>query len=114
MNLTNVSIPIEPRTVGGCLDLAVQFQRVHFRQVMSLTAMIGVPACVLTYVLAVLYSDGLLWGLLIHFFAAPVAGALLVAGVGQRVFGEPLTVRRSLDAFWPHAFRLLFLPCGPG
>lgn len=106
MNLQNVTIPIEPRTVSGCLDLAVQFYRVHFRQLMALLLMVAAPALLLTWFLADQTQHGLFWGFLIYFFGAPIAGGLIVAGAGQRVFGEPFTVRRALATFKPHALAL--------
>lgn len=106
MNLANVTIPIEPRTVGGCLDLAVQFCRVHFGQVMALLLIVAAPALVLTWILADQTQHGLFWGFIIYFFAAPIAGGLIVAGAGHRVFGETFTVRRALDNFRPHALAL--------
>lgn len=108
MNLQNVSIPIEPRSLGGCLDIATQFYRVHFREVLVLTLLVALPSCALTYLLATLGNNGLLWGLLIYFFAAPVAGALIVAGAGHRVFGDPFTVAGALGAFRPRAVGLTF------
>jgi len=109
MNLENVTIPIEPRSVGGCLDLAVQFQRTHARQLLGLTALLGVPGLALTYYLATLTNHGLLWGLTIFFFLAPIVGSWIAVGAGHRVFGEAFTVRSSLRAFWPQAARLTVL-----
>jgi hypothetical protein len=108
VTLQNVTIPIEPRTVGGCLDLAVQFCRVHLRQVGALLLLVAAPSLVLTWILADNTRHGLFWGFVIFFFAAPIAGALIVAGAGHRVFGEPFTVRRALDNFRPHALALSF------
>ncbi len=106
MNLQHVTIPIEPRTVGGCLDLAVHFYRVHFRQLMALLIVVAAPALGLTWILADQTQHGLFWGFVLYFFGAPIAGALIVAGAGQRIFGEPFTVRRALDTFRPHALVL--------
>ncbi len=108
MNLEKITIPIEPRSVGGCLDLAVQFFRVHLRQLMFLLLLVALPALVLTWILADQTQHGFFWGFLIHFFFAPIAGALIVAGAGHRIFGEPFTVRTALDTFKPHGLALSF------
>ncbi len=79
MNLEDVTVSIEPREVSGCLDLAVQFYRMHFGQLVALASLVAVPAVVLTWLLADLTRSGLLVGLTIYFFASPVAGALVVA-----------------------------------
>jgi len=107
VNLEHVTIPIEPRSVGGCLDLAVHFTRVHIRQLMALLLLVAVPALLLTWLLADQTQHGLFWGFAIYFFGAPIAGALIVAGAGQRIFGEPFTVRRALDTFRPHGWMLI-------
>jgi hypothetical protein len=106
VNLQHVTIPIEPRSVGGCLDLAVHFYRVHIRQLMALLLMVAVPALGLTWILADQTKHGLFWGFTIYFFGAPIAGALIVAGAGHRIFGEPFTVRRALRTFRPHGLAL--------
>lgn len=106
MNVQNITIPIEPRSVGGCLDLSVQFCRVHVRQLMALLLIVAGPALVLTWIMADQTQNGLYWGFFIYFFTAPIAGGLIVAGAGQRVFGEEFTVRRALRTFRPHAVAL--------
>lgn len=109
MNLENVTIPIEPRTTGGCLDLAIGFQRMHARRIAQLTALLAVPALALTYYLATLTDYGLLWSLLLFYLLSPIVGAWLAVGAGYRVFGEAFTVRGALRAFAPQAARLVVL-----
>lgn len=109
MNLDRVTIPIEPRSVGGCLDLAVQFQRMHTRQIVALTAILALPGLVLTHYLATVTDDGLLWGFLLWFALSPIVGAWLAVGAGHRVFGEQFTVGSSLRVYWPHTARLTLL-----
>lgn len=109
MNLESVSIPIEPRTTGGCLDMAMQFQRLHLRPVLVATAILAVPGLVATYYLATVTDSGLLWGLLLFYALSPIVGSWLCVGAGRAVFGDAFRVRDVLLDYGRHALRLTFL-----
>jgi hypothetical protein len=96
MKLDGATIAIEPRSVGGCVDLAVLFCRHHLKQIAGLTLLFGVPSCVLAYLAANHTDAGLLLSGLLFFVVSPFLGAALVAGAGYRVFGDPFTLYRSL------------------
>jgi len=106
MNLEHVTIPIEPRTVSGCIDLGVVFGRRHVVSVAWLLALAGLPSLALTYYLAQVTDHGLLWGLLVFYLASPVLGAWLAVAAGGRVFGEPFSARKALATFAPSALGL--------
>lgn len=106
MNLESVTIPIEPRTTGGCLDLAMRFQRMHLRAVFGATALLGLPALVATYTLATVTDHGLLWGLLLFYGLSPIVGAWLAVGAGRRVFGDDFALGLVLREYGRMAFRL--------
>jgi hypothetical protein len=106
MNVERLTLPIEPRAVGACLDLAVQFNRTFARPLGGLLALVAVPCLALTAALCQVTDHGLLLGLLVYFAATPFLGALVVAGAGQHVFGDPFEAGRALRLFRAHAGRL--------
>lgn len=102
MKLDATTVPIEPRSLGACIDLAVQFQRRHARPLLQLTLLFLVPATLLTVLVVAAAPDtGLLWSAAVYFVAAPWLGAALVAGAGRAVFGEPFAARAALRALTP-------------
>lgn len=103
MNVEHVTIPIEPRTVSGCIDLGVVFGRRHYGSVVWLLGLAALPSLALTHYLARVTNHGLLWGLLIFYFASPVLGAWLAVAAGRRVFGEPFSARTALRTFAPRS-----------
>jgi hypothetical protein len=109
MKLDGATIPIEPRSVGGCMDLAVLFYRTHARQLLALTALFGVPACWLSHWIASHTESGLYLSTLLFFVSSPWLGAAVVAGAGPGVFGDPFTVRRALRLFFARFMTLTFL-----
>jgi hypothetical protein len=108
MKVERLTLPIEPRSLSGCLDLAVQFNRAWFRPLAGLLGEVAVPALALTVGLSLVTDRGLLYGLLVYFVLSPLLGSLIVAGAGQHVFGDPFEVGRALRLFGSHAWRLSF------
>jgi hypothetical protein len=107
MKLDQVTIPIEPRFLGESIDLAAALYRTDYRQVIGLTLLFGAPALLLGWLLNVFAGMGLWSHLVLFYFLSPLLGAVLVAGEGPRVFGEPFTVRAALSRFAAHLPRLL-------
>ena len=108
MKVERLTLPIEPRSLSGCLDLAVQFNRTWFRPLAGLLGVVAIPALAITAGLCLATDRGLLYGLLVYFVLSPVLGSLLVAGAGQHVFGDPFEVGRALRLFGANAGRLLW------
>lgn len=108
MKLDGATIPIEQRSLGGIIDLAVGLYRNDFLQVIVLTLIFTVPACMLAYWASVETQAGGLLSLAVFYLLSPILGALLVAGVGTRAFGDPFTLKGALSLFLAHSFRLIF------
>jgi hypothetical protein len=107
MKLDGATIAIEPRSVGACVVLAVLFSGAHSGQVLGLTLIFGTPICLLTYVLVDQLGAGLGTGLLLFFAGAPFLAAAVVAGAGQREFGDPFPVWGTLRILASQFFRLV-------
>jgi hypothetical protein len=107
MKLDGATIAIEPRSLGGCIDLAACFYRRHWRPILTLTVIVAAPVSLLGYFLAATTDAGLAWcaGLFVLF--SPALGALLVAGAGYRVFGDPFAAGRALKVVHSRFPRLL-------
>ena len=108
MKLDGATIAIERRSIGACVDLAVMFYGAHVQQMLGLTALVAVPACLLTYWLVHSAGAGLVTGLLLFYAGSPFLGAAIVAGAGHRVFGDPFTVMGTLGIIAPRSFKLFF------
>ncbi|MBN2489489.1 MAG: hypothetical protein JXQ29_01380 [Planctomycetes bacterium] len=107
MKLDGATIPIRARSLALCLDLAVAFYRAHFRPILALALRFAVPCVAVACLLAWVTEIGFFLGLVLFFVVSPALGALLVAGVGPRVFGEPFTVKRALAFFRARSGRVL-------
>lgn len=108
MKLDEVTIPIEERSLGQCLDLGILFYREHFFSILLLVSLFAIPHLLLGAFLVELGAN--FFALLALFlFLAPLSGAALVAAAGRRVFGESLSVARALEATGQRIGALLFL-----
>ena len=104
MKLDAVTLPIEPRTVGSCIDLAVALYRTHSIGILWLNLLFGAPAILGAYWLTKTSEWGWLWSGLLFLLLSPFLGAALVAGAGHRVFGEPFEVGNAVRisaSRWP-------------
>lgn len=98
MRLDGAIFPVEQRSVGGCLDLAIVFLREHFLGVLRLLACFAIPSVALTWWLMV-HHDWTLFGCVVLFvLQCPFCGAALVAASGRRLFGDRFSVRNGLKA----------------
>ena len=107
MKLDGATIPIRARSLPLCLDLAVAFCQAHFGALLALVLRFAVPCVAVSCLLAWVTEIGFFLGLVLFFVVSPALGALLVAGVGPRVFGEPFTVNRALAFFRARSGRVL-------
>jgi len=107
MKFDGAVIPIKPRPLGACIDLAICFNRRHFGQILRLTLFFALPAMALTTWMALTTDSGLILSLVLFFFASPVLGAVLVAGIGPYVFGDTLEVGRAFRSFTSRSLEVL-------
>ena len=97
MKLDNVTIPIEVRSAGECLDLAIAFYRVNWRPILKLTSCFAVPALFLGYFLGRHGIATAHFQLLTFLVFSPLLGAALAVATGRRVFGEQIQVPAVLE-----------------
>ena len=109
MQLDRAIFAIEPRTVGGCIDLAVAFLREHFLGILRLTVCFAVPFCAVSWWLIAERNWFLTHCLLLFALVSPFLGAALVGAAGQRVFGEQFSVRSGFKAILQRLFALASL-----
>jgi hypothetical protein len=107
VKLDGATIPVRARSLLLCIDLAAAFYQTHFKQILGLVLRFAVPCVAVAYLLAWMTEIGFFLGLLVYFVVSPALGALLVSGVGPRVFGEPFTVKSALAFFRPRSGRVL-------
>ena len=88
MRLDGAIFAIEPRTIGGCIDLAIVFLREHFVPVLQLLAWFAVPSVALTWWLVAEFEWTLAGCLPLFALECPLFGGALVAAAGPRVFGD--------------------------
>jgi len=96
VKLDGAIIRIRPRSLDLCIDLAAAFYRVHFKQIATLVLGFALPCVGLAGLLAAATPAGAFLGFGIFFVVSPLLGAIVVSGVGPRVFGEPFTVGRTV------------------
>jgi len=109
MRIESARLAIEPRSVGGCIDLACLFYRVHALKLIGLTLVFGAPAVLLSRQLTATTELGWLWAGLIFFFGSPFLGSAVVAGAGHWAFGDPFTVTGAIRDMLKRAWSLLYL-----
>jgi hypothetical protein len=103
MRLDGAIFAIEPRSIGGCIDLAIGFVREHFIPILQLLVWFAVPSVALTWWLVDRHEWTLSAGLLLFLLECPFFGGALVASAGYRVFGDhfsPLNGMRQLRRRW--------------
>ena len=91
MRLDRATISLEPRSVGHCLDLATSFMATHAPPLIGVSGLAAVPVCIFV-TLWCHDRRGAWWmaALACLIMTAPL-GVLLVRGVAEQTFGEPLT-----------------------
>lgn len=92
MKLDGATIPIERRSIGGCLDLAFSLYRSHLAKLSILTAIFALPTLALTFWMASVTELGLAFSVTLFVLISPYLALLLVAATGHRVFGEKLSI----------------------
>lgn len=96
MKLDGAIFSIEPRTLGGCIDLAVVFLREHFIGMVMLIGLFAVPSAVFHYWLV----DACDWSssgcVFLFTFECPMLAAVLVNTAGTRAFGDRFSIARGL------------------
>jgi len=99
MRFDQVAVPLVPRSVSNCLDLAVCFLRQNLQPIAGLWVTTSVPGCALMYWLIRRYESaydlGLPLAVLVFFFLTSPFGVLLMTGAGPCAFGEPFTYRQT-------------------
>ncbi len=108
MKIDEARLAIEPRTVGGCIDLAILFCRAHVGKVIGLTLCFAAPVTLAAYGLTAVTDSGWFWSALAVFFLSPFLGAALVAGAGRWVFGDPFSVAAALRITASRPWSLLY------
>jgi hypothetical protein len=106
MKLDGAIFAIEPRSVGGCIDLAIVFLREHFFAVLRLLACFAVPSVALTWWLMARQDWPFSSCLVLFVLECPFFGAALIASAGHRVFGDRFSSRTGLRLL---ASRLILL-----
>ncbi len=109
MKLDAVIFAIEPRSVGGCIDLAVVFVREHLLSIFKLLIWFALPSVVLTWWLIAQQEWTLSGCLLLFAIESPFFSAALVGAAGQRVFGERFSARKGIWLLWKRLFFYTFL-----
>lgn len=108
MKLENVSISVEERSFGRCIDMGMLFYREHLPSSLGILLVFALPF----YLLASVILD--LGGHVVHLlmlftFIAPLGGASLIVAAGSRVFGETFSATYGLRALGKRFFTTLFL-----
>lgn len=88
MNLDQTTIPLEPRRVRGCIDVAAKFCGQHVTQILLLWAHVALPAAVLSYIITVRAEMDVRLTFVVVYVATALLGVLTVAGAARAVFGE--------------------------
>lgn len=106
--LTEAGISLEPRNIGGCIDLAFVFVSAEWPRVLGAFLACAVPAGVLTYWAATATEFGWLLALLILAWSSVVLGSLLVTQAAFVAYREPLSVGKLCwVALWQTGLILL-------
>jgi len=109
MKIDGAIFSIEPRSVGSCLDLGIVFYRENFSKVFTQVLLFAVPSLVFTWILVSWWEFSTVMAAFLFFIESPFLGAVLVASAGPRLFGERLSVRKSLKRVWDRSFLLIAL-----
>jgi len=99
MRVEDCTVSVERRSLQACVDLAIVFVRDSADAMLRLWLLCAVPSCVLVWLLSQWLTDMLIPSILIFLLLSAVFNALLVATIGPRVFGEPLSARGAVRAF---------------
>jgi hypothetical protein len=90
MRFDQVTIPLVPRTVSNCLDLAVLFFGRHSPDILSAWAFVAFPAGAAVFYFSTAFEMGLPLSVFVLLLACPILGVLLMAGTAAETFGEPM------------------------
>lgn len=107
MKFEQATLPLRPRTLSQCLDLALLLLRAHAGPFFKLWSLVSIPACLFVY-LAVYYAESSLsLALLVFWFVTPPLGMLMVAAAAPSAFGETPTVRSTFASLGASGWLLL-------
>lgn len=106
MRLDDIRIPIEPRTLGECVDLSAAYLRRYGARILPLTFVFWALAMLLGWLITPSRESALLIHALLFFLCSKLLGSALVVCVGYHVFGAPFRVRDGLIALARHGVRL--------
>ena len=106
MRFENATITLAPRTLDNCLDLAVLFVWRQMVPILKLWALFAVPSCVGIYLLAQEF-DAFWWMLLVWYMVTGPFGVLLASTTSLSAFGEPFSVRHTLQQMNAGLIKLL-------
>jgi hypothetical protein len=109
MRFDSAIIPLEPRSTGNCLDLALLLLRHEFRPIFAIWVTICVPVCALVYVLVDRFGQTMAAGLVAFFVASSPLGVLVTAGAAPCAFGERFTFAGTLRRLGWHGVWLVIL-----
>lgn len=96
MRLERAGIALEPRSIGGCIDMALVFFGRRLGPCLALIACFAIPAGAAAYYAAKSTSYGLLWAVAIFSLASAPLGVCLVAAATQTAFARGWTVGQAL------------------
>jgi hypothetical protein len=95
MKVEDCIVAVEPRSLGGCLDLAFVFSREFAVPLSRLWLLCALPSCMAVALLSSLLTRMLLPSLLVFAVFSAIFGSLMVACVGPQVFGVPMSIRSA-------------------
>lgn len=122
MKLERATIPLAPRSLSNCLDLAMMFTGRYFAPVFGLTLLVTIPCCALVWTTSTLFAFDMRVVIATVWFATVPLGALLISGAGAGAFGDsfdlpsdhPLRRPLSSNPLIAWSIALLILLCGAG
>lgn len=88
MNERPAGVSFAPRSVAGCLDLAVMYVGRQLPLMLRLWLCAAAPSCALVYVLSYFYEFDLRMTIVVIYFATAVLGTWLIAGVTPAAFAN--------------------------
>ncbi|MFN0054852.1 MAG: hypothetical protein ACKV0T_21990 [Planctomycetales bacterium] len=109
MRFEQAVIPLAPRQVSHCLDLAFVFLRQHVRPLAALWGTVAIPTCGLVYFLVDRYEYTIQTALIAWYVASSPLGVLLIAGSAPSAFGEPFTWRGTMARLRATGWSLVLL-----
>ncbi|MCY2967081.1 MAG: hypothetical protein NT069_26170 [Planctomycetota bacterium] len=101
MKFDQATIPLVPRTLSNCLDLAMLILRRGMRGYLWRWLLVALPTCALVYWLAYRFECNVFFAGVIAFVASGPLGLLTAAATAPPAFGDPLSVSRAFRRLGP-------------